>query len=182
MLSRRELFALAGCAGLAAIAACTDGSAGGVQTGPLGDNGGAPDGHEPIDAPSAIDAHQITQDAAPPDAAIGPACTGSATDVGTAATFVTGTPVYFASGRFFVVRDAGGLYALTARCTHEGVTCRVSSGEFLCPRHGAQFRFDGAIISGPVSQPLAHFAMCILANGNVGVTTTTCAKSQRLAV
>src|SRR5207245_1152704 len=52
-------------------------------------------------------------------------CTTAGTDVGAATTFVTGTPVYFSTGNFFVVRDASGLYALTARCTHQGGTCVV---------------------------------------------------------
>jgi nitrite reductase/ring-hydroxylating ferredoxin subunit len=73
----------------------------------------------------------------------------------------------------FVARDAGGLYALTARCTHEGATCIVQSGDFYCPRHGAEFTFDGAVISGPVSHPLGHYGLCILSNGNLGLQTST---------
>jgi nitrite reductase/ring-hydroxylating ferredoxin subunit len=185
VLSRRELFAIAGCVGLsAALAACTDGSVGGIQTGPLGNTGGnEPDdaNDTPADAEHA-DAHQSTTDASvAPDAAMtGATCTGTATDVGAASTFVTNTPVYFSSGKFFVVRDAGGLYAVTAVCTHEGATCGLSGGDIHCPRHGALFKYDGTIISGPVSRELAHYSMCTLANGHIGVTKTTCAKAQRL--
>ena len=184
VLSRRDLFALAGCAGLAALAACTDGSNSGVQTGPLG---GTPDGHEPGDGPTAIDGHSSQHDASvdaalPADAGIVATCTGSETDVGAPATFQTGVPIYFSSGKFFVVRDAGGLYAMTAACTHEGATCSVSGSSIRCPRHGALFKYDGTIISGPVSQPLSHYAMCTLANGHVGVIRTAVSKSQRLDV
>jgi nitrite reductase/ring-hydroxylating ferredoxin subunit len=145
-ISRRHVCGgLAGCIGLVALANCSsDGS-----------NANQPDAAEPpIDAPG------------------GGACTTGAIDVGAPTTFVTNKPVYFASGNFFVVRDSGGLYALTARCTHEGATTVVSGSDFFCPRHGAQFDFDGNVVSGPVSTGLRHFAMCMLANGHVGVNTS----------
>ena len=187
VLSRRELFAVAGCAGLTAvIAGCTDGTGAGIQTGPLGNSGsgsdGTPDAPAALDAASA-DAHAGGQDASTStDASVAPSCSGTATDVGEPTVFVSDTPVYFSSGKFFVVRDAGGLYAVTAVCTHEGAICAVSSGDYRCPRHGALFQYDGTIISGPVSRELAHYSMCLLSNGHAGVTTTTCAKTQRLAV
>jgi len=176
VVSRRDFCRIGlGIGGLTLAEGCTDGGLGGVQTGPLG--GGDDDGSNtgtPPDAPP-----QVTPDAPPS----GPACTTSALDVGPASSFVNGTPKYFSSGSLFVVRDSGGLYALTARCTHQGVTCSVSSGRFRCPAHGALFNFDGSIISGPVSQPLRHYAMCILSNGNVGVITSqTVSASDRLVV
>src|SRR5262249_47399953 len=95
--------------------------------------------------------------------------------------FMMNTPVYVSTGRFFVVRDAGGLYALTAKCTHEGVICVVSGGGFVCNRHGAEFTFDGAVTMGPAIFPLVHYGMCTLAGGHVGVQTTmTVAASTRL--
>lgn len=170
--SRRDFCAFAGAAGLAAlVTSCTDGGIGVVQTGPLG--AGGDDGSDVL-----------------PDASIGPPppdgsnvalCNGAATDVGAPGTFALNAPTYISSGRFFVVRDSGGLYALTARCTHEGVTCNVAGTLFQCPRHGAEFTFTGAVIGGPVSQPLKHFAMCTLPSGNVGVQTgTTVSATTRL--
>jgi nitrite reductase/ring-hydroxylating ferredoxin subunit len=108
-------------------------------------------------------------------------CGTGAIDVGAPSTFLTNKPVYNSTGRFFVVRDAGGLFAVTARCTHEGAICAVSGSDYRCPRHGALFTFDGTIVSGPVVTPLQHYAMCTLPSGNVGVDTTkTVAKSVRL--
>lgn len=154
-LSRREFCSLTGGLGLAVLVGCTDGDTGVIQTGPLGDNEGmTPDGNTAADATTSA------------------VCSGTPTDVGPPSMFTAGAPVYNAGGRFFVVRDAMGLYALTARCTHEGVSCAVSSGKFQCPRHGALFTFDGAVVSGPVSRPLVHYATCLLPNGHVGVTTT----------
>jgi len=90
-------------------------------------------------------------------------------DVGPASTFVANTPVFFSSGIFFVVRDANGLFAVSATCTHEGGTINVVGSDYVCPRHGAQFQFDGTVIGGPASIPLPHLEMCTLANGNIGV-------------
>jgi Rieske Fe-S protein len=113
----------------------------------------------------------------------GGACATSGTDVGSASTFVLNTPVYVASGRFFVVRDSGGLFAVSARCTHQGVTVAVSGAQYRCPAHGATFKFDGTVTSGPASTSLVHYAMCTLANGHIGVSaTTTVSAATRLAV
>jgi cytochrome b6-f complex iron-sulfur subunit len=150
-LSRRQFCTgLAGCAGIAAVAACGSSSDGGV------------------DAP----------------AQSGGVCpTTGALDVGMPSTFMLNMPVYFSMGFVFVVRDANGLYALTARCPHQGFTTNVQGNNFVCPRHGSLFSFDGAVLTGPATQPLVHYAMCTLANGHVGVLTSqTVSASDRLAV
>jgi Rieske Fe-S protein len=57
----------------------------------------------------------------------------------------------------------------------------TSSGHFLCPRHGAEFTYNGAIIGGPVNRPLEHYPMCVLSSGHLGVdTSTTTTASDRL--
>ena len=188
-ISRRDFCALAGCVGLA-ISACTDGEVQPVQTGPLGDEPDAPDG-TPDARPGAPDARPGSPDARPqpdamvgsPDASGGPTCTGTATDCGPPGGYSSGAPKYFSSGHFFVVRDSGGLYALSSSCTHEGATLGTQSGVFYCPRHGAEFTYDGDVISGPVFTGLRHYAMCILSNGNAGVMTSqVVSQSTRLAV
>ena len=80
-----------------------------------------------------------------------------------------------------MVRDSGGLYALTAACTHSGATCQVSGTEFYCPRHGATFTFNGVVTQGPAFFPLNHYSMCDMSNGHVGVNTSqTVGSSVRL--
>lgn len=150
-LSRRHFCSgLAGCVGIAVVAACGSSSS------------------DAIDAP----------------ASSGGVCpTTGALDVGDPASFAANTPVYFADGFLFVVRDANGLYALTARCPHQGFTTRVEGMYIVCPRHGSEFSFDGAVLTGPATAPLVHYAMCTLANGHVGVLTSqTVPDTQRLAV
>ena len=179
-ISRRKFCGLAGAGAVGvAIAACTNGEQA-IETGPLG--GGNPGD---IDAPLAPnpDAHpQGNPDAGvgSPDAPTGVACSGSPIDVGPASSYTLNSPKYFSSGRFFVVKDSGGFYAMTALCTHEGAitcvgtsnSCSTSGTKIFCPRHGALFTFNGAIISGPVVTPLKHYAMCNTPGGNLGVMTT----------
>lgn len=172
---------VASCLGIAFVAAaCADDDTTLIQTGGL--NG--PDGEQnkgsgsgsnpPLDA-------GVTQ----PDAGSGSSgatcpATG-ATDVGAPSTFTLNKPKYFSSGNYFVVRDSGGLYALTARCTHDGVTISAETSDFYCPAHGATFNFNGTVTQGPAFSPLVHYAMCTLSNGNVGVIKSqTVAQSQRL--
>ncbi|MEO8840966.1 MAG: Rieske (2Fe-2S) protein [Kofleriaceae bacterium] len=125
------------------------------------------------------DASQLPLDAG----GSGSSSCGTGTDVGAPATFTLNTPVYVASGRFFVVRDSGGLFAVSARCTHQGVTVAISGSQYRCPAHGATFMFNGTVTGGPATTSLVHFSMCTLANGHVGVsTTTTVPASTRLMV
>lgn len=156
MVSRRQFCeGLATCLGLAAVASCSPTSS------------ASPDAaiHPPDGAGSG-----------------GGTCSSTGvTDVGMGSTYQINSPVYVSSGNLFVVRDSGGLYALTARCTHQGATVVVSGSDFYCPRHGAQFDFDGNVVSGPVVTGLIHYAMCMLGNGHVGVNTSqTVSQTQRL--
>jgi len=120
----------------------------------------------------------------PADAAAdsdGAACGTGATDVGAPSTFMVGKPAYVASKNVFIVRDATGLYALTARCTHQGVTVTARTTDFYCSGHGATFSMNGDVTNGPATAALQHYALCMLPNGNVGVDTSkSVASSVRL--
>src|SRR4051812_28866048 len=109
---------------------------------------------------------------APTSDSTGATCGTGAPHVGMPPTFVLGKPVYVASKNVFIVRDASGLYALTARCTHQGVTVTARTSDFYCPGHGATFNLDGAVTKGPATKALQHYALCTLPNGHVGVDTT----------
>jgi cytochrome b6-f complex iron-sulfur subunit len=189
-LSRREFCQFAAtCSAAVGLSACVDGNGfdlvgvgpihpgDGVQpgdpdAGPDTPDGapGSPDGHP------AADARPGTPDGAPPPPAdaggTGPACTSSTIDVGAPSTFALNTATYFSAGDFFVVRDSGGLFALSSLCTHEGYGLVVKSGHFYCGRHGATFAFSGSVTNGPAFQPLQHFMMCMASNGHVAVETS----------
>jgi Rieske Fe-S protein len=60
-------------------------------------------------------------------------------------------------GRKGVYRDeAGGLHAVSLRCTHLGCLLRFNSAEtsWDCPCHGSRFDVDGRVLEGPAVDPL----------------------------
>ena len=52
--------------------------------------------------------------------------------------------------------DAGGLHAVSLRCTHLGCLVRFNGAErsWDCPCHGSRFDVDGAVLEGPAVRPL----------------------------
>jgi glycine/D-amino acid oxidase-like deaminating enzyme/nitrite reductase/ring-hydroxylating ferredoxin subunit len=54
--------------------------------------------------------------------------------------------------------DAGGVHAVSARCTHLGCLVRFNGAErsWDCPCHGSRFAVDGAVLEGPAVAPLAQ--------------------------
>jgi Rieske Fe-S protein len=67
--------------------------------------------------------------------------------------------------RIFLVRDAGGLAALSSTCTHLGCSVRwdAASRLFRCPCHGGTYRPDGSVAGGPPPAPLARLPIEIRA-------------------
>jgi len=58
-----------------------------------------------------------------------------------------------------VRRDASGLVAFSAVCTHLGCLVRWDGArkEFLCPCHAAVFDSSGRVVSGPAPAPLPQY-------------------------
>ncbi len=107
-------------------------------------------------------------------------CTPKGTAAGTASSYtVGGTPKMYGSSskEFFVLRDSGGLMAVSAACTHSGCPVQVNGNQYYCNCHGATFAFDGSQPTSPAFSPLKHFAMCVDASGNVTVDTSTTVSS-----
>ncbi|MGZ3428835.1 MAG: QcrA and Rieske domain-containing protein, partial [Polyangia bacterium] len=141
-----------------------NGNAGGGGGGGGGASGGDMAGHPPGDMAGQAPGDMATSQ-----------CTALPTSAGTAPSYtVGGTPKMFGSGskEFFVVRDAGGLFAVSAICTHSGCTNVVQGNLFYCPCHGATFAFDGSNPKSPAHTALKHYAMCVDASGNVTVNTS----------
>ncbi len=75
--------------------------------------------------------------------------------------------------RFFVVREAGRIYALYARCTHLGCTVNWFPGLriFKCPCHGSEFHSDGEEFAGPAPRPLDRLMISLDSENNILVDT-----------
>jgi glycine/D-amino acid oxidase-like deaminating enzyme/nitrite reductase/ring-hydroxylating ferredoxin subunit len=82
-----------------------------------------------------------------------PAGAGSAADVPAGEARV----VRDGLGKTGVYRDeAGGVHAVSLRCTHLGCLLRFNAAErsWDCPCHGSRFDVDGRVLEGPAVQPL----------------------------
>ncbi|HEU4403057.1 MAG TPA: Rieske 2Fe-2S domain-containing protein, partial [Candidatus Polarisedimenticolia bacterium] len=55
-----------------------------------------------------------------------------------------------------IVGGAGGVYALSAVCTHLGCITRFRADEkvIACPCHGSRFDLEGNVVHGPAPRPL----------------------------
>jgi nitrite reductase/ring-hydroxylating ferredoxin subunit len=91
-----------------------------------------------------------------------------------------------------VGRDAGGLYALSSVCTHQGCNMddsfgtplgSIFPGGIVCNCHGSRFDDLGNVINGPAFSPLVAFALALGCDGNLYVDTSQIVpSSQRVIV
>jgi cytochrome b6-f complex iron-sulfur subunit len=96
--------------------------------------------------------------------------------------FRAGSPVDYPEGtiRFdrerkaYVVGTAGGVYAMSAVCTHLGCITRHVSDEnaIACPCHGSRFDLEGNVTNGPAPRPLPWLEVTLDAEGNLMVDTS----------
>lgn len=83
--------------------------------------------------------------------------------------------------RVVVARDAGGLYAMSAVCPHNGCVVAVVSGAATsCPCHGSTFDNNGVRRSGPATRSLIHHPLSVCSgrvyvdpSRSIAVTTRT---------
>lgn len=101
-------------------------------------------------------------------------CLAAGKEVGPPGSFAMGTVTYVAALNAFVGRDAGGLYAMYALCTHAVGNLNQNGGQLVCTVHGARFTLTGDFVSGPGGTfALPHFDICLNSKGNVAVDTNT---------
>jgi Rieske Fe-S protein len=75
---------------------------------------------------------------------------------------------YRKRGAFYLAADEGGIFALTAVCTHRG--CLVLSegpSGFGCPCHDSAYNLQGEITEGPAKLPLRHLEVKEIAPGGL---------------
>jgi len=72
-----------------------------------------------------------------------------------------------------VIRDDGGVYAMTTICTHAQCDMShsgsISAAGLHCSCHGSSFDLQGNATQGPARTPLAHYAVDIDAGGEITV-------------
>ncbi|MDR3460074.1 MAG: Rieske 2Fe-2S domain-containing protein [Verrucomicrobiae bacterium] len=80
-------------------------------------------------------------------------------NVGPAGNYATdGVYQKFRDEGFFIVRQGGKLFALSAICTHR--KCKLTAkldGSFYCPCHGSTFDPAGHVTEGPAQRDLPVF-------------------------
>lgn len=93
---------------------------------------------------------------------------------GSAADFGEGTVRFNRERKAYVIGVSGGIYALSAVCTHLGCITRFLSDEncIACPCHGSRFDLEGNVIHGPAPRPLPWLEVTQDAAGNLVVDTS----------
>jgi nitrite reductase/ring-hydroxylating ferredoxin subunit len=112
----------------------------------------------------AVNADRTMTDASRADsAADARACTHGPTSLGPVANYRVGTWTKNATARVIVGHDTAGLFAYTVICTHMGCTIGAPNtrGVCVCPCHLSQYDGNGAVIQGPATLPLVHYAVTI---------------------
>ncbi len=89
--------------------------------------------------------------------------------VGSFTALPQGSQLELRAHELLVLHDAGGLYALSTRCSHLGCSLLVEPEGFACPCHGARFSLEGAVRSGPAAQPLPWHRLSLDESGLVHV-------------
>lgn len=70
-----------------------------------------------------------------------------------------GTPLLPAGRSVALLRDSGGLYAISTVCTHLGCIVKAEADGFHCPCHGSRFAPDGKVMRGPAPRSLPCLAV-----------------------
>jgi cytochrome b6-f complex iron-sulfur subunit len=71
----------------------------------------------------------------------------------------------------WVVRELGGMYALSTVCTHLGCTPNwlEADQKFKCPCHGSGFYMSGINFEGPAPRPLERYRVYFSEDGQLVV-------------
>jgi len=78
-----------------------------------------------------------------------------------------------AGANVFIGRDSGGLYAMSAVCTHAGCLLGAAGttpeSGIACGCHGSRFDGNGAVTHGPAGRPLQHYQVDVADDGSITV-------------
>ena len=93
---------------------------------------------------------------------------------GTTADYPEGTVRFNRQRKAYVIGGMGGVYAVSAVCTHLGCITRFLSDEFViaCPCHGSRFDIEGNVVHGPAPRALPWLEIKPDPSGNLVVDTS----------
>jgi cytochrome b6-f complex iron-sulfur subunit len=93
---------------------------------------------------------------------------------GSALDYPEGTVRFNREQRAYVIGGGGGVFALSAVCTHLGCITRFLSDEraIACPCHGSRFDLEGNVVHGPAPRPLPWLEVQADATGILVVDTS----------
>lgn len=85
-----------------------------------------------------------------------------------------GTIKFDEEHRAYIVGGQGGVFALSAVCTHLGCITRyhADEGVIACPCHGSRFDAEGSVVHGPAPRALPWLEVKADADGNLTVDTS----------
>ena len=85
-----------------------------------------------------------------------------------------GTIKFDEEHRAYIVGGQGGVFALSAVCTHLGCITRyhADEGVISCPCHGSRFDAEGNVAHGPAPRALPWLEVKADADGNLTVDTS----------
>jgi cytochrome b6-f complex iron-sulfur subunit len=91
--------------------------------------------------------------------------------IGVPESFAVNSVTYFPEQQVYVVRGPNGFTVLSAICTHLGCITQYDQDLDLiaCPCHGSRFTKNGRVVHGPAPNPLPHFAVRLMPDGNLMV-------------
>jgi cytochrome b6-f complex iron-sulfur subunit len=90
------------------------------------------------------------------------------------ADYALDTLTFEQAARVYIGRDARGLFAINATCTHLGCTVKNVGGgtlpaRFECPCHGSRFDAVGQVVTGPATRALERVRLTLADDGRVVV-------------
>jgi cytochrome b6-f complex iron-sulfur subunit len=102
------------------------------------------------------------------------ACAAACLGSGTPGDYPEGTVRFNREQKAYIIGGSGGVYALTAVCTHLGCITRFRSDEnvIACPCHGSRFDLEGNVVHGPAPRPLPWLEVRPDASGVLVVDTS----------
>jgi cytochrome b6-f complex iron-sulfur subunit len=92
---------------------------------------------------------------------------------GSPSDYPDGTVRFNKEEKAYVIGCPGGVYALSAVCTHLGCITRFLSDQnvIACPCHGSRFDLEGSVVEGPAPRPLPWLEVGIDPSGLLVVDT-----------